>query len=802
MAKKKIRRLAVSGFRGVRRSITLDFSRRFDSMLIYGANAKGKSSLGDAVEWFYTGAIAELNKEGCTRDDYRHRLLDESEDTSVGFEFSDTALNSDFVLLSSLRQSHSNDTDEFSDYREASKDELLILRHKDLKQFVDETKTYKRKHIARLIGMEGWEQIRDDMLAVENRVSGDLAQLRERQNDREAEVAELTGSRPFTRKAGWNYAEQQAKVLGISHSIKSLSSLKKADEEAKATAVATERAAILNQLQRAESVLGKLEDTPPKTTPLDRFAEIFNEICAQPDKVLWQQLSELYKHGKAILKSGLWSEDTCPLCGLRIPQDELVAHIKKHEAKSAEIQDEMDQLDAARAKAKRGLQGISNTISDINSLKMDDIEELGRLKTSGSEVALALADAKALTEQKLKTFASIDLRKLMLDDKLEDMVAEARKALTAVKKTKEALTPTAVEKARIEAFQNLSNLSAHIAVLDAIAAETKPLERQVTSMQAFTTAFEGLRRKTMGDVLEIISNDVSRYFLQLHPDEGFDGVKLQFLPDVDGVEFHIYYKGEEIIPPRKFLSESYLSGLGVCLFLATVRAFNKENGFIVLDDIVNSFDAEHRADLARLLVNEFEDFQLIILTHDGVWFNFLRRLAQAGWQHKRIRGWSYEEGVDIEQAPSDELSECEQAINSGQVDYAAPKVRSYMENRLKGLSHNLGVRVRFKPGSLSDERMIGELLPEMRSYLRERSFFEKVDEKSFNELEASAFVVNYGSHDRTPEESGLVMGDVKFALKRMCDLEELFYCPDCTKGVWNLVSRDYEMRCKCGHLSL
>lgn len=799
---KKIRSLTISGFRGIRHEIIFDFTNHHNSILIFGANAKGKSSIGDAVEWFFTGTISELTKEGCTRADYRHRLLSDSEDTVVGFEFSNNNLSSNFSLSSSLKQQYSNDTDEFKQYLTTSKDELLILRHKDLKQFVDETKSYKRKHIAKLIGMEGWENIRGDMLAVENRLSNDLEKQVERKEDREKEVVDLIRVDAFSEQSCWEYAEQQATALGIDHKIRDIASLQKADEVGKAKTAATERSATLARLQKAELLFQKVNENPPQTTSLTMFADTYNRLCSQPEKVLWLQLNELYKQGKSIIRSGQWSEETCPLCGLPISQENLLTHINEHVDKNQENQQEIEQLESQRSAAKDELKRVSALIRSINELELDGITELESLKSSGSEVALTLANIEALTEKEPKTLASIDLGELNLNEKITNLLGEARTTLAAVKKRQKMLTPTKAENARIEAFQNLSNLSTHMEALSRIEASIYPLKKQVESIQSFTTAFQELRRKTMGDVLKSISHDVSRYFLSLHPGEGFDDVQLKFLPEVDGVEFHIYYKGEEITPPRKFLSESYLSGLGVCLFLATVRAFNKENGFVILDDVINSFDAEHRADLARLLVNEFSDLQLVVLTHDGVWFDLFRRLTQSGWQHKRIMNWSYEDGIDIEKSPKHELAECEYAIKSGNVDYAAHQVRIYMENRLKTLSYKIGVRMRFRPGSLNEERMCGELLSEMRRYLKGKDFFKKVDIKRFNELEASTFIVNYGSHDRSATEAGLVIGDVKFALERLKDLETVFACSACQKPVWHFSSNDYTMHCNCGSLYL
>jgi len=802
MAQKKLRKLTISGFRGIRYTLSIDFSRKNDSVLIYGANAKGKSSIGDAFEWFYNGDVKELTKEGCTRVDYRHRLLEEDEDTVVGFELSEPDFNSEFRLSSTRRQKQTNNTEGFPEYLRISKDELLILRHKDLKQFVDETKGEKRKQIAQFIGMDGWEKIRNDMGAVENRLDSLLDQKKSAIGDRQKEISSLIGTDEFSFEQCWKFAEKQAKIFGLEVSISSLDDLRETDEKAKETTKGTDRSEKLVVLKAAEKILQEPEKEPPILEEVTLFETQYNSISANPQKVLCFQLNDLFTQGKSLLESGKWIEDLCPLCGENIPQNELLAHIQEHQEKNKDIIEEISELESIRKKARQELKIISSLVEQINDLKLEDVDGVDRLKEFGTEVALAVGNSKANVEQPLNTSTAISFKENGISEKLSALLTQIHLALKSIRSEQEALSPTKEETTRIEAFQNLSNLTSHMARVSSMEDEILPLETQVASVQSFTAAFQQLRRETMGAVLEAISEDVSRYFLALHPDEGFDDIQLKFLPEEDGVEFHIYYKGEEISPPRKFLSESYLNGLGVCLFLSTVRAFNKENGFVVLDDIVNSFDAEHRADLARLLVNELSDHQLIVLTHDTVWFDVFRRLAKRGWQHKRITRWSYEEGVEIETSQAEGLADCREALESGKVEVAAPRVRTYIENRLKTLLKKLGGRVRFREGTANDERAAGELLFELKKYLNEGGFFEFADISGFDELEASTFITNYGSHDRPPAPVGLSVGDVNFALGRMIGLEEIFICPSCFKKIWNIANNNFKMQCKCGEYSL
>ena len=54
-----VKKIVVSAFRGVLTPLEIDFARggACQSMILYGANGTGKSSITDAWEWVITGKI-------------------------------------------------------------------------------------------------------------------------------------------------------------------------------------------------------------------------------------------------------------------------------------------------------------------------------------------------------------------------------------------------------------------------------------------------------------------------------------------------------------------------------------------------------------------------------------------------------------------------------------------------------------------------------------------------------------------------------------------------------------------------
>ena len=59
----RLQRLVMHAFRGVPTEMTVDFGNG-DSTVVYGENGTGKSTIADALEWYFNGEIELLSHEG------------------------------------------------------------------------------------------------------------------------------------------------------------------------------------------------------------------------------------------------------------------------------------------------------------------------------------------------------------------------------------------------------------------------------------------------------------------------------------------------------------------------------------------------------------------------------------------------------------------------------------------------------------------------------------------------------------------------------------------------------------------
>src|SRR5690606_14996469 len=141
-----------------------------------------------------------------------------------------------------------------------------------------------------------------------------------------------------------------------------------------------------------------------------------------------------------------------------------------------------------------------------------------------------------------------------------------------------------------------------------------------------------------------------------NPGEAFEDLKIIPIQEEDelkGITIQFKFNGTEVSPPQKYFSESHLNCYGIAFFLASVKAFNSFNKFIVLDDVISSFDSNHRKRFADLLFERFSDYQIILLTHEIEWFSYVKELAKRkSWNIHEIK-WSEFEGTHLEPSPNE-----------------------------------------------------------------------------------------------------------------------------------------------------
>jgi hypothetical protein len=286
----------------------------------------------------------------------------------------------------------------------------------------------------------------------------------------------------------------------------------------------------------------------------------------------------------------------------------------------------------------------------------------------------------------------------------------------------------------------------------------------------------------------------------MNPGEKFQELKIVTIGDEDelnGITIEYQYNGNWVSPPQKYFSESHLNCFGLSFFLASVIAFNKENKFLLLDDVISSFDSNHRKRFADLIFEQFADYQIILLTHENEWFQYVRQIAKRkNWLINEIK-WNDAKGTHLDDKPTDISEIIETNLANGNVDLLGNPIRKHLEYTLKDICANLEVKVSFRMNEINEKRMPDELLNELKSKINKSSKELQAQMPIIDRIINSNILGNLLSHDNPFSPK---LGDLKAFWADLKEMEKLFYCQDvaCKKPILVKHYDTVNKRIRCG----
>lgn len=801
----KVKSLEISGVRGIRKSIKLDLSSS-KSVLIYGDNGSGKSSIADAFEWFYYDKVKHLTSEeidvrGISA--LRNTFLSDDQDAYFDLKYSDSKYDSKkrlFLKKSKLTSEPSNVSQDFKDYLGASLKENLILRYKDLLRFILFTKAEKLEEISQIIGFSEVSKVK----GVFKKAVGELRTKRKTENFdnhiniKQSQIMEQIGQSIFDDNQYFNAIKELVAPLNLSVEIKDDASISNVLELLKKP----ENKEAVEQQLSYEKVIESLNNHKASFENIYSSYKSFYEKCQQiakdKDKLKKISLEPLLSQGFSILEKRLYEEDRCPLCLQDKSREELIDELRRRLEELAFVKKEKNTVLEEKNATQRFIQG---TITEINSA----LREKSLLLDENADLRKQVEQLKGIISTASEKLQRTDLSEIEQISKPEDFISLnmtfLQDLISALADKKSMIITGKKDDQTFTVYNKIFSVRQFYGEIKSMKRASEVLARQQQSIELIYNEFVKKQREGLCTFLDSISRDMNDLYLFMNASENVSEIELIPLDEDDefvGITLRFKFHGKPESPPHKYLSESHLNCLGICLFLASVKAFNKLNKFIVFDDVISSFDTNHRARFARLLVEKFSDYQITLLTHEKDWFEFLSNMVKGkNWLVRKIK-WSHDDGAYIEESPSALKEEIESKIEKSDITGLGNLIRKYLERLLKDVCFNLEVKVRFLFNEYNENRMSNELLSELKNKLKDRRC-ELKDRAVFERLNASMFLGNRASHDSTIAEA---IDDLKMFYGDVLELEGLFRCAQCN----SLISKKYHdsventVRCSCGNL--
>ena len=573
---------------------------------------------------------------------------------------------------------------------------------------------------------------------------------------------------------------------------KILSSFKESDD----SAVIEQRAYYNDVISKVNNLQSRIDNLLNK---YEGYYQSFQKIVQDIETLKKIALGYLWNEGLKVLKGSIIDRDECPLCFQPKYREELKKEIELRLAKLDSVKEQINQINDEKNSVQNILDEIKNITVGIQSNKCIALDENRDIR----DFVIYVEEYISLISQEIGVDIS---KKQRIKTKNEIMfnMAKIRKISVFCVKRNEVLL-SQIKGARILEIQDKITLSRQAYYdIKRLKREKEILEKQKKSMATIYNAFVQKQKEELEAFINRFSSDIDNYYQYMHPGEKVGSIEIKSMEKEDeliGITIEFQFFNQKVSPPQKYLSESHLNSLGIAFFLASVKAFNKENQFFILDDIVSSFDSNHRKSLSDLLFEKFSDYQIFVMTHERNWFDYMKNTVKgkADWIVDVIN-WNESKGADFDET----LVELKRIIEKGLADNVKTGLgnlmRKYLEKLLKEISEEIEVYVKYRSNELNENRMNNELLSELKSKinkqpLKTKSIFESI----INKLLCSTFIVTKGSHYSSFDPS---IGDCRAFWDDLVSLEILFYCNKCHKSISKRYYDKVEkkIRCRCGDL--
>jgi hypothetical protein len=221
--------------------------------------------------------------------------------------------------------------------------------------------------------------------------------------------------------------------------------------------------------------------------------------------------------------------------------------------------------------------------------------------------------------------------------------------------------------------------------------------------------------------------------------------------------------------------------------------------------------------LARLLGEEIsDDYQIVLTTHDELWYRHLRTTGVLSRRTTiKFADWSIEEGPQIIGQTGEEWDRIEELMQEGDVPAAAHRLRHTAEWFLREVCHQLKAKVTFKSDgrwTLADFKdaaksrfsdVLGEAKVSGESWGHDISDITELDNRRsevYQDLQDAEGNLNPNVHYNENEWASYTVEELRPVVEAYREFYNLFWCDNCNSCI-RVAERGHEevqLKCSCG----
>ncbi|MBA7611680.1 hypothetical protein ES703_18908 [subsurface metagenome] len=796
----EIKKINISGFRGINiPPLELDFQRgeSIQSMMIYGRNGSGKSSIVDAWEWLYSGRIEHLAREDAEERSFPHKEAENGQ-TWIEVEFTNREIGKiraefDQSLITMPKiEGNLPKIKEFIPHP-------CHLRYRDITKFVYETKAKKYEILSHHIGFGKAINIQNQLQKGQRLLQEKLEDLEKERDRYGEEYREASGEEPkdiasFIKILNVVFNRQGIapvkEITEVETSLEKLREKVEKDEKSKKLSLWKDIQRIVNQFYPVEDIRSNIS----------KFQEDFIEFKQDEEEISKLVLLDLYEKGIEAIES-LEIYDVCPLCD-KPYEGNLIEHIKSKQSHLDELSNRRKELEKRRKELFSSIDGIIWKIEHASSnLEEKELEPpLIQFKEDLKNVNSPLEECKDMLEKRIEDIdKKFDFLRKVNTKEFESLLDLESEIKEKVSMQVGSLEGDESRKALVDDFQTANKSQESFLKWNRLNKKIERLEEIKSAYKEIRDDYVEETKRSVQESFDAISSDVAAYFKILERDTDVLGdPKIKLYSERDkAVELEIMFGGEPISPAYKFLSDSQLNSFGLSIFLASAKHFNPNFKFIILDDVIHSFDAYKRPRVIDLLSKHFSDYQILLLTHDSVWLDRLQRKFPQ-WIRNHFFGWDYTIGPKMRPGKNS-YEQIDEFLSEDKPIEAGRTFGVYLEWVLQELCENLEASVKY---NRRNEFSLSEFFQSFKERMKKKLKENHLIVKLILDFAVDIGFRNFCAHWKEVDIP-LTSPEVKKIVENWKNIESKIECDKCNKFINYEKVNGYEhISCSCRKLNL
>jgi len=581
---KRIQKILISNFRGATSQVDLDFDPAKNTILLFGENGSGKSTITDAIDFVCNGNFGSIKDRSSVRPNKHLQSLNAPMTSlKVSMVFDDKKWDATF------------DGTQAKIIGPAQRPLARILRRSSILALVTEEPRDRYKSLKAFIEVPGMEKCES---ALREAVKNTEKKLEEatravEQSERDLQLLWEAEGKPGKTALSWAKSETAKDISDLNTSLTNITATILSLECLSSPIITLTEAqlSLASAKKELDDINKKAEETDKKEARIERDVPLV--------EILQKTQDYLNVHPQL---------EKCLVCEQIVPASQLIQQLKVRLETMKEVADLKKDIEQAE---KSIVLSEAKLVDACAALKEKIIAVLDFCQKSSISVIKNNGD-----------WVSLQSEEKTIDSKNPNAVKKfAEKIKIQVSKCADTLE---LEKSSVQkSINHMNAIRNHVRSITENKESLTDLHEQAKRLKEILKVVETQRKFYVEEILNSISKTVDEIYKKVHPDEGLGGLSFFLKATTQGsLEFTGKFQNATDIPPQAYYSESHLDTLGISVFLALARYFEDQNSIVVLDDVITSVDEAHTTRLMQMFHDEAAHFnQLIITTHFKPWRN-------------------------------------------------------------------------------------------------------------------------------------------------------------------------------------